>query len=231
MKKIKLHGEVVYLAAIVLMAFSVAMLTAVDFGISMIVAPAYILSVKISFLSFGTAEYVVQGVLFIVLCILLKGVKPVYFVSFLCCLLYGAVLDLFRSVIPAFNPASPNYLSDDLAVKIPLFVCGVLLTSLSVAMFFRCYLYPQVYDFFVAGLSAKYSKNSTTVKTIFDVSAFALSIATSYALCGELAGVGWGTLIMAFVNGPLIGLFGKFIDRFFVVEPIFHKFSLLFVIS
>ena len=40
MKKLKLPSEVVYLAAIVLLAFSVAMLASVDFGISMIVAPA-----------------------------------------------------------------------------------------------------------------------------------------------------------------------------------------------
>ena len=42
MPKIKIHSEVLYLFAIALLAFSVAMLTAADFGISMIVAPAYI---------------------------------------------------------------------------------------------------------------------------------------------------------------------------------------------
>ncbi|MBR2338785.1 MAG: hypothetical protein IKA63_04890, partial [Clostridia bacterium] len=60
MKKITLPDEIVYLAATVLLALSVAMLTAADFGISMIVAPAYILSQKLGFLTFGQSEYVIQ---------------------------------------------------------------------------------------------------------------------------------------------------------------------------
>lgn len=72
MKKLKLPSEVVYLAAIVLLAFSVAMLTSVDFGISMIVAPAYILSLVVPSLSFGQAEYVIQAMLFVVFCVVMK---------------------------------------------------------------------------------------------------------------------------------------------------------------
>ena len=55
MKKITLHSEFVYFLAIVLLAFAVALLTAADFGISMIVAPAYLLSLNTRFLSFGQA--------------------------------------------------------------------------------------------------------------------------------------------------------------------------------
>ena len=68
MKKLKLPSEVVYLAAIVLLAFSVAMLTSVDFGISMIVAPAYILSLVVPNFTFGQAEYVLQAILFVLFC-------------------------------------------------------------------------------------------------------------------------------------------------------------------
>ena len=56
MKKIKVHSELFYILAIILLAFSVAMLTAVDFGISMIVAPAFLLSEKLGFLTFGTTS-------------------------------------------------------------------------------------------------------------------------------------------------------------------------------
>ena len=44
--KIKLSSEATYVAAIILLSFAVAMLSAADFGISMIVAPAYLLSLK-----------------------------------------------------------------------------------------------------------------------------------------------------------------------------------------
>ena len=103
MKKLKLPSEVVYLAAIVLLAFSVAMLTSVDFGISMIVAPAYILSLVVPNFTFGQAEYVLQAILFVLFCIIMKKFRVSYLCSFVTCLIYGAVLDLFR-LIPLFNP-------------------------------------------------------------------------------------------------------------------------------
>ena len=72
MKKIRIPSEAAYLFALVLMALSVAMTASADFGVSMIVAPAYILSLKVSFLTFGQSEYIVQALLFIVFCILVK---------------------------------------------------------------------------------------------------------------------------------------------------------------
>ena len=43
MKKLTLYSEILYVLSIVLLALAVAILTAADFGVSMIVAPAYIL--------------------------------------------------------------------------------------------------------------------------------------------------------------------------------------------
>ena len=102
-RKIKISSEVTYFAAIVLLSLAVAILSTADFGISMIVAPAYLLSLKAGFLSFGQAEYVVQAIVFILLCIVLKRFRFVYFFSFVTCLIYGFVLDLWRK-IPFLNP-------------------------------------------------------------------------------------------------------------------------------
>ena len=44
----------------------------------MIVAPAYILSLKFEFLTFGQWEYVLQSLLFIVFCIIKRKVKLIY---------------------------------------------------------------------------------------------------------------------------------------------------------
>ena len=101
-KKIKISSEIAYIFAIVALAFSVAMITITDFGVSMIVAPAYILSQKLGFLTFGQSEYIIQGLMFVVFCILMKKVKLIYFSSFLSGIVYGAVLDLWR-LIPIFN--------------------------------------------------------------------------------------------------------------------------------
>lgn len=150
-EKLKLPSEVVYLAAIVLLAFSVAMLTSVDFGISMIVAPAYILSLVVP-ITFGQAEYVIQAILFVIFCIVMKNFRISYLSSFITCLLYGAVLDLFR-LIPIFNPAVTPPGSMDLWVRIVMFILGVPMSAFSIALFSKTYLYPEVYDLFFMGIS------------------------------------------------------------------------------
>ena len=152
-KKVKVSSEGAYLAAIVLLALAVAILSAADFGISMIVAPAYLLSMKLSVLSFGQAEYVIQAGLFIVLCFVLRKFRPVYLFSFETCLIYGWILDLWRK-IPFFNPSTTPPGSMALWLRIAMFVFGMALTSFSVALFFKTYLYPQVYDFFVKAVPA-----------------------------------------------------------------------------
>ena len=81
MKKIRIHGECVYIFASLLLALAVAMMSAADFGISMVVAPSYLISLKTGFLTFGQAEYAVQAVLFIIFCICMKGFKPIYLLS------------------------------------------------------------------------------------------------------------------------------------------------------
>ena len=72
MKKIKLNNETVYIAGAVILSLATAMLTAADFGLSVIVSPAYLVSLKIPFLTFGQAEYVILGILFLVFCIVMR---------------------------------------------------------------------------------------------------------------------------------------------------------------
>ena len=204
MKQIKIPAELLYVLSILLLALSVAMITCTDFGISMIVAPAYILSQKIG-VTFGQSEYIVQGVLFVVFCIAMRRVKLVYFSSFLTGLFYGAVLDLWRVLIPHFNPAVTVPGALPLPLKIVYFVCGMTLTSLSIAMIYRVYLYPQVYDFFVKGLAERYHLNRTRFKQGFDVSCLLVSCVMTLLLFRKFVGVGFGTLIMTACNGFLIG--------------------------
>lgn len=229
MKKLTVHSESLYILSILLLSLAVAILSAADFGVSMIVAPAYILSEATGFLSFGQAEYVIQAVLFIVFCIVVKKFKWIYFSSFLTCLIYGAVLDLWR-LIPFFNPAITAPGSMDLWLRIVMFIIGELLTAFSVALSFKSYFYPQVYDFFVKGVSEKYSIKRSVFKTCFDISMLVAGTAMTLIIFGKFIGIGVGTLIIAAINGTLIGLFGKLIDKFFTVKPFFPKLEIKFEI-
>lgn len=230
MKKIRLYSEPVYLFATVLLALAVAMLSATDFGISMIVAPAYLLSARLPVLSFGQAEYVIQAGLFVLFCLVMRRFRVVYLSSFLTCLIYGAILDLWR-LLPPFNPAVTTPGSMALPWRIGMFVLGVLLTAFSIALFFRTYLYPQVYDFFVKGVSERYHLKRAVFKTVFDLSCLAAGTAMTLLFFGRFVGIGWGTLVMALCNGTLIGLCGRVLDRFFTVTPLFPRFAAHFALS
>lgn len=225
---IPLPSEPMYLLAIVMIAFAVAMCAAADFGVSMIVAPAYVLSLKFTFLTFGQWEYVLQATLFIAFCILMRKFRPVYLFSFFSCVLYGLVLDFFRTVIPFLNPAVTPPGSMSWPARIALFAGGNLITAVAVAIFTASYLYPQVYDFFVIGLTTRYRLSFTRFKVIYDLSFLAVGIALSLILFHGFNGIGVGTVIIALLNGFVIGLFSKLLRRFFVFKPLFPKVAALF---
>ena len=227
-KKITFYEEPTFIFAIVLLAFAVALTAQANFGVSMIVAPAYILSLKIDAISFGTAEYILQGLLFILFCILIKKVKLLYFFSFITAVFYGLVLDLLRFLIPFLNPNVISPESIDFVVRILYLASGIILTSLSIALLFKVYLYPQVYDFFVKKVSDKFGKKISSFKIVFDFSFLALSILMTLILFGEIRGIGIGTLVMTLINGFTIGIFTKLLDRWVVFKPIWVKFSNLF---
>ncbi len=226
-RKIKISGEVAYFSAIILLSLAVAILSAADFGISMIVAPAYLLSLKTSILSFGQAEYVVQACVFALLCVVLKKFRISYLFSFGTCLIYGLVLDLWRK-IPFFDPSVTPPGSMNLPLRITMFIIGMILTSFSVALFFKTYLFPQVYDFFVKAVSSKYGIKLSVLKTIVDLSCLTASVIMTFAFFGEIRGIGWGTLVMALLNGTVIGFFSNLLDKAFDFQATLPRFAALF---
>lgn len=230
-KSIRMPSEAAYLAAIIILSLSVSMLAAADFGVSMIVAPAYLLSKKLLFLSFGQCEYIIQGLLFIVFCILMKRIKPVYFMSFASGLVYGVVLDAWRWAVPLFNEAITPAGSMDMPIRILLFVVGVPLSSVSIAVFFHTYLYPQVYDFFVKGICEKYNLDRTRFKRIYDAAFFAVSCAMSLLFFGRFVGMGVGTIVITAVNGLMIGFFDRLLKKHFEFVPLSHKFAAYFELA
>lgn len=230
MNKIKLHSETAYIAGLLLLSFSVAMVTATDFGVSMVVAPAYLLSLKMDFLTFGQSEYIVQGVLFILFCVLMKRIRPIYFFSFITGILYGAVLDVWRAVIPHFNPAVTVPGELPVALKVIYFALGMCMTGIAIALLFRTYIYPQVYDFFVKGVAERYSLNRDKFKLGFDVSFLTVSVVMTFLLFGKIEGIGIGTLVMTALNGFVISGFGRVIDKYFEITPAFPRFAKMFEI-
>lgn len=228
MKKITIPNELAYLISIIAMSFAVAMVSAADLGLSMIVAPAYILSQALGVVTFGQSEYIVQALLLVVFCILVRRVRLTYLVSFATCLIYGAFLDLWRQIIPLFNPAITPPGSMGWPLRIALFTVGSLITAFGVALSFRPYLYAQMYDFFVKGVSAYRKVDRTRIKMIFDFSFLALALIMTLVLFGKFVGIGVATVILALVNGPVIGLFDRLLGKYVVFPSLFPKWERYF---
>ena len=108
--------ELVYVFGIVFVAWGVVLMEKADFGVSMVVAPAYLLyrwlSPAWSVVTFGMAEYCLQAVLLLAMCLLLRRFRVSYLFSFVTAVVYSFVLDAFM-VLGAMLPVDSMALLGD----------------------------------------------------------------------------------------------------------------------
>lgn len=217
MKKKVFYTELAYVAGLVIMAFAAAFTEKADFGMSMVVAPAYILHLRLSQLlpwfSFGVAEYLVQGLLVVATMLVMRKFKLSYVLSFVTAFLYGTLLDIAMSVVSGLP-------DNTFPVRVVWYVLGTVLCSLAVSLFFHTYLSPEAYELIVKELSAKFNWDINKVKTAYDCLSTAIGIVLSFAFFGfgVFEGVKLGTVICAVINGFLIGRFTKLLEKAFVFK-------------
>jgi len=79
MKKKTFYTELAYVVGIITLAIGTALMEKASFGMSMVVAPAYIIHLKVSevlpFFSFGMAEYTLQAVLLMLMMLSMQFIK------------------------------------------------------------------------------------------------------------------------------------------------------------
>lgn len=217
MKKRVFYTELSYLLGLVIMAFGAAFTELSNFGMSMVVAPTYILHLKVSeylpWFSFGVAEYVMQAVIIVLVTAILRRFKLSYLFSFITALLYGTVLDGAMFLLD-FLPA------DQFAFRVLWFVMGSVFCATAVSLFFHTYISPEAYELIVKELSRSFSWNINKVKTAYDCINTVLALVMSFVFFGfgVLKGVGIGTIICAIFNGYLIGKITVFLEKYFCFE-------------
>lgn len=127
--------ELAYVFGIVFVALGVVLMEKADFGVSMVVAPAYLLyrwlSPVWSFVTFGMAEYCLQAVLLLVMCLLLRF-RVSYLFSFVTAVVYGFVLDAFM-LLGAALPAGSVWL------RVIYYALGMLFCAAGVSAMFHTY--------------------------------------------------------------------------------------------
>lgn len=206
------YTELAYLLGIIFLAFGTALMEKGDFGMSMVVAPAYLLYLKISqyasFFTFGMAEYLVQALLLLVLTLIMRRFKWSYLFSFVTAVIYGILLDLSMSVTELFE-------IHNLFSRLSFFLFGLFFCSLGVAFMFHTYISAEAYEQFVKEIAVKIDTPISKVKTIYDCASCAIGILLSFLFFGfgQFEGIKFGTIFCALVNGFLIGQFSQILER------------------
>ena len=211
MKK-RFSTEFAYVLGILFVAVGVVLMEKADFGVSMVVAPAYLLyrwlSPTWSFVTFGMAEYCFQALLLIVMILVIHRFRISYLFSFITAVIYGFVLDgfmLLGRILP----------TDAIWQRAIYYVVGMLFCSAGVSAMFHTYISPEVYELFVKEVSGHFGVNINKFKTGYDCTSCLIGIAMSFMAFGwwHFVGVKWGTILCALINGWIISRFSAFYER------------------
>ena len=212
------YCELAYILGLVILALGTALMEKANFGMSMIVAPAYVIHLKVSqflpFFSFGMSEYVFQAFLLVALSLIMRRVRKQYILSFVTAFLYGVILD-FLIGLAAYIPF------EGMVWRIVLYLAGLVICAIGVALLFRTYFPPEAYELFVKELSERFHMTIGKTKTIYDCGSCALGVVLSLCFFGRFVGVQWGTIVCAVVNGWMIGRIDRFLGNTFSFEDAF----------
>lgn len=233
MKKISKSSELLWLLGIIFVALGVAICSKSNLGVSMVAAPAFVIYEAIAPLwngfSVGMTEYIIQGLMLILLCILVRRFNWRYLLAFAVAIVYGYTLNLFLFILGGIS-------FDAVWLRWVMLIVGDIFTAFGVACFFHTYMPLQVYELFVAELASHFKLNINKVKWSFDMTLLVISVILAFLLFGDAKTFDWstigyssfhsiglGTFVTTAINSPIIALMSKLIDKIFDPIPAFPK--------
>ena len=199
----------------------------------MIAAPAFVVSEALSSLlkifNVGVTEYILQGVLLFIMCVIVRHFNWRYLLAFFVAVLYGYVLNFFLWVLGDIHVNST-------LLRWMMLLLGDCFVGFGVACYFKTYMPLQVYELFVAEIAKHFNLSINKTKWCFDIVLLVISIVLAFSLFGDAGTFDWstiwrssyhniglGTLVTTAINSPIISFMGKLIDRLFDTTPRFVK--------
>ena len=215
-------NELAWALGNILIALSVCFSAKSGFGVSMVVAPAYVLYLKVSqtlsWFTFGMAEYCFQMLLLLLLSIVMRKFKWKYLLTVITVVFYSVWLDIWQMMFG--KEVYSLYWQ-----RVCSGVVGVLIGSFAIALMLRTYLPQEAYEMVVKELAEKYHKNMNGVKWIYDVTSLGIAIlmmlVTFHTFSFRIIGV--YTIAAAAINAPLIAFAGRMLEKKFDFSPCFFK--------
>ncbi len=224
-KKIGGLGELAYIVACITCSLGVCFATKSGFGVSMVVAPSFVLFNKISQLfpsvTYGMVEYLFQAFVILLTALVVKRFKWKYVLSFATAIIYSALLDFWRGVFGAQIYTLMSH-------RILACAAGMIIVSFAVALYLRTYLPQEGYEVVVSEITNKFGFKMNKVKWVYDISSLSFAVILMLCLFGSFSTnmVGIGTVITTLVNAPLIAFWGWVLERKFEFTPAFKKFKI-----
>ena len=207
------YCELAYVFGLIILAIGTALMEKADFGMSMVVAPAYLVHLKVSqylpFFSFGVAEYIFQAALLMLLTFVMRKAKISYLLSFATAFIYGTVLDAAIALVGLMPFSGVMW-------QVAFYITGLVACAIGVALLLRTYLPPEAYELVVKELSGKFNMSIGKTKTVYDCCSCVFGIVLSLCFFGSFVGVKWGTIVCAVVNGWMIGKISSFLENNFI---------------
>ena len=171
----------------------------------------------------------VQGIILVILCLLIRRFKWRYLLAFAVAVVYGYTVNFFLWIL---GPIS----FDAVWLRWIMLIAGNLITGFGVACFFNTYLSQQIFELFVSELTQRYGLEIGRVKWLFDISLLAVSVILALALFRDAAEFHWpaightsfhnlglGTLVTTAINSPIIQFMSRQIKRHFESSPRFPR--------
>ena len=212
MKKRVFYAEIAYVLAIIALGFGVAFAAKAGFGVSMIAAPAYTIHLKLlehtDILTLGTIEYILQGIVIVILSLFVGKFKISYLFSFVTAVFSGLAID-FAVWAVAFIP------SESLLIRIVLFCVSLICCAFGVSCFFHTYVAPAAHELFVKEFALYRHININKTKSAYDITLCVISIALNLVFFGGFVGIGIGTVVTALVNGLRIARITVILEKHF----------------
>ena len=199
---------ILFILCLFFMGIGVALTKHGELGVSPISSVANVISIKFTFLSFGTWLTISNCVLLLGQVILLrKNFMPFQLLQIPLSFLFGYFTD-FGLYLASFIP------NDIYIVKLLLVIFGIVVLGFGITLGVIANVILNSGEAFVKALSDVIHKEFSNVKIAFDVSWVAFSIVLSLIFFGgELVGTREGTILSAVFTGVAVKLWLRLIKK------------------
>lgn len=199
---------ILFIISLFFMGLGVALTKHGELGVSPISSVANVVSIKFTFLSFGTWIIVSNFVLIIGQIILLRrNFKPIQFLQIPLSFLFGYFTDFGLWLVREI----PN---DIYIARIMLVLAGVIVLGFGITLGVIADVILNSGEAIIKAIADVTGKNFGSVKIVFDVLWVMLSVVLSLLFFeGRLVGTREGTIISALLGGVVIKLFRPLLQK------------------